>query len=508
MRTARKSMRLVHANRFVFFMTLLVLVARTASGQEIPTQVIAQNRTGDLPFSTSIGNDIEHVDVASGSVVLNIPIAGTKGRGMDYHFGLNYNALFWVGAPRVDSQGNTYHVWKLEKRNQTLTQLGWELDTPYTTHVVQGFPCQIRGIINFLMNYIYEDSSGGKHPFIAQTTFGGNCSTPDPLGPDTGQQGMLANLTSNNLYLADGSFISAVTAPGGLPWTNPNGNSQSDTTDTLGRSGYTKTTGTNQIIYSVNDSAGTPRSYTLNLGTITIQTTWGSGAFGSYRDFPASSASVISSIVLPNGQSYQFQYEPSSYGGLTRVDFPTGAYVTYTWATADSLEKKYRYVASRTLHVDGQTYTWNFTRTSGDEGATETVVDPLSQTSVFQISYGAVTQAQIYSGAATGTPMRSYWIEYVHDGDPFNDLCQLGIGDPHIDPWVGNRPIRITTTLDNNLVSKKEFDYETFTYTYHRADMVVMAGMWRPLSLLVAGMFLKFANTIGAAAHLGRCFAG
>src|SRR6266404_3205435 len=138
------------------------------------------------------------------------------------------------------------------------------------------------------MNYIYEDSSGGKHPFIAQTTFGGNCSTPDPLGPDTGQQGMLANLTSNNLYLADGSFISAVTAPGGLPWTNPNGNSQSDTTDTLGRSGYTKTTGTNQIIYSVNDSAGTPRSYTLNLGTITIQTTWGSGAFGSYRDFPAS----------------------------------------------------------------------------------------------------------------------------------------------------------------------------------------------------------------------------
>jgi hypothetical protein len=453
---------------------LLSSLAIVGSGvaQETPTQVTTQNRTGDLPFSTAIGTDIEHVDLASGSLIVSIPILDTKGRGMDEHLSLNYNALFWVGAPRVDNQGNPYHIFKLEKRNGSLSPLGWELSLPAVTFLTRHIQCTsgVSGITNFWDTYIYEDSSGAKHPFIAQNGPAGQaCPAQDMQGADTGAQGMWANLTTNNMYLANGALRS-LSMGLHMQWTDPNGNQGSDITDTLGRTPYTQTNGTNQITFTVNDSSGTARNFTVNLGTTMIETSWGTGVGGTLRDFtPASSTSVISSVVLPNGQSYQFQYEPNSYGGITRIDFPTGAYVTYTWATADTSYKQYRYVSSRTLHVNGQAYTWNFTRTTFNETAGESVVDPLQQTTNYGIVHGAVTSVNVYSGTATGTPLRSYQIDYTHDGDPFNDPCFLGVGDPHIDPFVGNRPIRVTTTLENNQISKKEFDYELINYTYHVA---------------------------------------
>ena len=42
------------------------------------------------------------------------------------------------------------------------------------------------------------------------------------------------------------------------------------------------------------------------------------------------SMQVVSSIELPNGQSYQFQYDPT-YGFLNKIIYPTGVYVKYDW---------------------------------------------------------------------------------------------------------------------------------------------------------------------------------
>src|SRR5258708_11248768 len=58
---------------------------------ETPTTVTVQNRSGDLPFSSSIGTDVEHVDVASGNLIVHIPFTSVKGRGMDFNFVLNYD---------------------------------------------------------------------------------------------------------------------------------------------------------------------------------------------------------------------------------------------------------------------------------------------------------------------------------------------------------------------------------------------------------------------------------
>ena len=39
----------------------------------------------------------------------------------------------------------------------------------------------------------------------------------------------------------------------------------------------------------------------------------------------------ISDIDLPNGQTYTFAYD-DPYGMVSRITFPDGGYVNYTWA--------------------------------------------------------------------------------------------------------------------------------------------------------------------------------
>ncbi|MCI0408820.1 MAG: hypothetical protein L0191_09690 [Acidobacteria bacterium] len=155
---------------------------------------------------------------------------------------------------------------------------------------------------------------------------------------------------------------------------------------------------TNQILYKVYDSGGTLRTYTVNYGSISLSTNFNqSGPYGPIQEVSLS-RSAITSIVLPDGRSYAFQYETNSYGGLTRIDLPSGAYVTYTWGTAAASEKTFRYVTSRTLHVDGQSYEWTFSRAPGSTGVT--VTDPLGNQSVYTILEGTVLTAKVYAGAA------------------------------------------------------------------------------------------------------------
>jgi YD repeat-containing protein len=279
----------------------------------------------------------------------------------------------------------------------------------------------------------------------------------------------------NSIRLADGTQI----VPGDVSWnqvtwTDANGNSRVDNsdgwTDTLGRKIVTIQTGTNQRIYQVYDSGGTQRSFTLNLGTINLATQSDfnvSGDFyGTVRSYTATQT-VINSIVLPNGKLYQFQYENGTYGGLTRIDFPTGAYVTYTWATYSAGARTFRYVASRTLNVEGKSFLWSFSR---PYGGPVTVNDPDNNQSVYNVGdNGALYSASFYQGTTAGTLLRRYQIDYTSDADPWDDHSSEDCPSPVQE--VAIRPIRVTTTLDDNSATKTEYDYETFTYTYHQSHL-------------------------------------
>src|SRR5690349_6735190 len=95
---------------------------------EIPTKVTPQNRTGELPFSTTIGSEVERVDVLTGNLMLNIPFDTKPGRGMNSSVGLYYNSLAWRSAPRVDGGGTPIFVWTPEQTDGIA--FGWNETRP------------------------------------------------------------------------------------------------------------------------------------------------------------------------------------------------------------------------------------------------------------------------------------------------------------------------------------------------------------------------------------------
>ena len=59
------------------------------------------------------------------------------------------------------------------------------------------------------------------------------------------------------------------------------------------------------------------------------------------------SQTVVSQIILPNGQKYQFHYGTDNsnpafqnpYGLLNQIDYPTGGWVMYSWKFSDTLNE-------------------------------------------------------------------------------------------------------------------------------------------------------------------------
>lgn len=449
-----------------------------AAQDETPTKITSQNRAGDLPFSSSIGTDIEHVDAVSGSLSVRIPLTSVPGRGMNFNFALRSDGGFWTVATRTVS-GSTWQLWNIERRNYlpgATTGLGWEVAQPSQTHskITTSCPGGDPATVFLFRNWIYTDAGGAKHPLLAAA--GSDClnnGATDTQAPDLSSAGIWVNTSGGmpKFYQADGSMeqllLGSLDINGGYLGAyydsqDPNGNKKAEKAgglDTLGRVIVTQTNGTNQILYKVKDSNGVLQTYTVNYANVSLSTNFNiTGVWGLIREYTGT-RSAITSIVLPNGRQYSFQYENNSYGGITRIDFPTGAYVTYTWASLICADQTRRYVTSRTLTVNGQSYIWTIQPqlvggTCVGAGNTTTVTDPLGNQTVYTGSSGSITEAKIYQGTAVGMPLRDYVIEYAVYDDPY------GVGD------AGMLPSRITTTLENGLVSKKEFDYDSFTYTY------------------------------------------
>lgn len=74
---------------------------------EVPTRITNQNRIGDLPYSTSIGTETEHVDMATGALNVNIPIWSVPGRA-DASLAFHWSSNYLVAASRTDSVGNPF----------------------------------------------------------------------------------------------------------------------------------------------------------------------------------------------------------------------------------------------------------------------------------------------------------------------------------------------------------------------------------------------------------------
>lgn len=462
--------------RFAAMFIALCFVRLAVAQDETPTKVTDQNRSGDLPFSTSIGTQIEHVDVASAALNITIPFHKIPGRGIDMDLGFRWSSNGFVLAPRTDGLGRPFWVWNFDVNS------GWRTFGTSHTSAYSRIQCDYPlGWMNVWTNHIYTDRMGEKHPVAIQNENGGCASPGNPTNPDLTAQGMLGKTSGVNgqtsiITNADGSIED---------YKDSNGNSISGGLDTLGRTDFTvqTTTGgngyTTQQIYTYTDSNGTAQTFTVNWQLISVTTNWGgSCGYGSVTQLVGAQRNVVTSIVLPNQKQYIFDYT-DPYGEITGIHLPTGGVITYTWANLSNCRQTRRYVASRTETVNGVQSTWNFSMSvvSGPTTVQDIVSYPpvgspaVQNQSVFVSYQGAITDAKIYAGSVQGTPLREYKIVYASDNNPYADeLCYNDLFPPPDTENlpIAQRPTSITTILEDGSRQKQtQFDYETFTYNYY-----------------------------------------
>ena len=479
--------------RFALVLLFVSLGSLLAIAQDdIPTKVTDQNRSGEMPFSTSIGTQIEHVDVGSAALNIVVPIVKFPGRnGMDFEFSLHWNSNQYMMAPRTDGQGNPFYIWTMEQYS------GWQANQTQHSYISKILNCTlpVKGTWVAYTNYIYTDPTGTKHPVIDQAASGaqGSCVGPgDATGPDLTEQGMLSSNSQNR-----GSFAVLNSDGSKEDLQDSNGNQKTTGTDTLGRNPCTFVWTNNNLTEQVTcaDSSGTAQTYTINWQTVNVTTSFGSGGtcgYGSAVDITGGATrNVVSSIVLPNQQQYVFKYD-TGWAEVNEIDLPTGGAITYQWGTvAWDCRLTRRYVTSRIEWPNGVTNggvcptgssscsTWTFDLSTShvDKITYPAVGSPaINNQSTFttgapsSLGDGAITDAKIYAGSAQGTPLREYQMGYASDHDPLSDEgCYSDVFPPPDDNAqpVNQRVTRITTILENNLQKKIEFDYDSFTYTYH-----------------------------------------
>jgi YD repeat-containing protein len=469
----------VHKSIVILFLLPWFLLVERAVADETPTKVTSQNRSGDLPFSTSVGTPIEHVDVASGALNIKIPLIKIPGRGLDAELYLRWNSNFYMMAPRTDGYGRGYWIWATEKNS------GWQTNHQDHSATFSHILCTDipnEGYMNVYSHEIYTDPGGTKHPLAIQNE-SGQCASPgNPTGPDLTGAGMWGTTGGTNQF-------TVLMADGGKEDTqDSNGNqvSNENALDTLGRTFYTVQTtldgsgNVTQNKYIYKDSNGVSQTYTVNWQLIPITTNFGvtSDGWGGVFEITNGTKNVVTSIILPNTRQYTFTYN-DPYGEITEIDLPTGGVITYTWANLSDTRQTRRYVSARTETVGGVQSTWQFGVSVVDPffSYSSTVTypavgnPPVQNQSVFASTMGAITNAKIYAGSATGTPLREYRMQIHGDLNPDADeTCYSDLFPPPSDgaQSPGQRLLSITTILEDGVTqSRKEFDYDTLTFTFY-----------------------------------------
>jgi RHS repeat-associated protein len=328
-----------------------------------------------VPSTVTHGTEVEHIDLMSGAVIINIPLLHLKGRGLDTDIVATYNSKLWSSRYNEDPY-NGWQVFEDFGQGSSMGN-GWSVGIPRMLAVETGG--QPTDGNNSFINLVQMHRFDGTTIALASPTF--------YIGPYTGP--LFSYDGSYAKQLADGSTVMMANGsrlhwvsyqlPSGawgatqnLEDTNGNQISCSGSpfpcTDTLGRTISMTTSGTSQMIWYV-DSSGISQHIQLNFSTLSVRYPWigGNTVCGGAQAFNCvwnggGTANFLSSIVLPNGASYQFEYldngDGSTSGELTKLTLPTGGYIRYTYTSQASpgrevYEASNRVIDHRFISPDG-----------------------------------------------------------------------------------------------------------------------------------------------------------
>jgi RHS repeat-associated protein len=450
-------------------------------------------------FTTSFPVEHGFINLANGNLHLEIPIAAYAQRGniKALHARLVYDSRFWT----ISTNNNEIQTW-----TPSLPLIGVNVGGMFrlvtdgeggrwgNDHGVVTQCALVNGQPRFkttYSNYFYQDPSSTRHSPWWKFEMVNNdpaCSGAHP----SGDANVYAADNSGYLLVIKNYSVASVLAPDGTQVypnvQDTNGNTYNtvrgqdlftnNVVDTLGRTPVIATSSGNQWFLdylctqgcnSANDRARVTVTSTSSPAWAThFNETNSSGAVGEW----SGPGSNLQSISLPDGTSYQFQYD--SYGQITSMTLPAGGQITYGYTNfTDQAGNVNRWVTS--MVRDGQTWTFtptNLTCSSGICPLQVTVTTPAyndgsitaSDNHVYLfsiidqgISSGSWnTQIQYFRGAVSGSPVLTKNIDYGGAG-----ACPAFAG------LTGFIPVPIRETLtwpsgSGTLSKKAEYCYDNY----------------------------------------------
>jgi RHS repeat-associated protein len=417
-----------------------------AGSVPVLAQTNVNEERGLKPYDSFQGGDLDSISMTNGGLVLHIPLVSFPQRGsLDLSFSVYANAKQWYlrvnpveCANQFDPNGCT-PVWVPIRRGMQPQFGGVPVEGAYVTSSLDWLPdneCNVdpgNPDNGFTATYNWSASisapDGNAHQFGSgsSTSF---CPTPPYRALDaTG----IFQPDANNIVMPDGTRFD-FSSSNGLIVTDANGNriTTNNTswtyTDTLGRvvplpplatttDVSTCPAGTASAkVWGVPGLSGGTRTFKLCYSNISIYTNFGQGGieYGPLNNL------LLTAIVEPDLTMWTFSYD--HYGDITRMGFPTGGSISYTYAigpqtcgadTPISLS-----VTSRTVDANDGTggHTWSYayaghyTPGSGSYSGTTTVTSPDGNDTVHTITTPVTgagcsfydTQVQYYQGNHVG----------------------------------------------------------------------------------------------------------
>jgi RHS repeat-associated protein len=363
----------------------VLLVSPFAFGQAIPE------------FSTIETHEYDTINLATLGLQLNVPIR-TKAGHIPFSFHLtgtsqitvtqNTQASFFQGGTGLS--GSESHLF------QTLGN---------TTNTLCTLPSG-----NKMSNFYVTDSLGNNHKFLI-TVGPGNPCAPLTAGAyalaDNSGLYLQVTYSGNPTYVlwdvSGNSSSGALDTASYPPLTDPNGNTISTGTDTLGEPGIQVTGGIGaQQTFEWTDALTNPQKVTLNNSPVTQYL-----AFGCSYDDPSWPTNLPTSILFPDNSTASLTYEKSPLnnayytGRLASLTLPTGGTISYTYSGGtNGINCLDGTPATMTRTTpDGQ---WVYTHVAAITKPTTTVTDPQGNNTVYtfsDITYNLEIERQVYNGA-------------------------------------------------------------------------------------------------------------
>jgi RHS repeat-associated protein len=491
--------------RLSAFCSVLVMLLAASFSHPVDAQVA----TGTPPFGTFSTPGPDTINIGNLNMFLNIPVLNKAGRGTPLTYNLAYNSSVWYP---VDS-GSTISWTPVSQWGWQGLQPAGQAQITYQSSMQQESCLSDAEEITYTQwtyeNFAYVDSSGINHGFSGQPIVfsgvkgvspcdlaGGTSSTPITESALDGS-GYTISITPFDGFVTafihgnngSSSILPIISNPsasqGTESTTDSNGNeitvSNGDYTDTTGVDALNVIAGATSTSLTYKTATGASASYVANYSTYTVQTAFGCSGIGEYGP---TTVSLISSVSLPDGTSYAFNYEPTSgsttnvTGRVSSITLPSGGTIAYTYTggshgivCADGSTAGLTRTTEATASSPAST--WTYTRTPGTVTSQTTVVDGLSNSQVYsfvnlgnEIAGYIETQRTMYQGAASGTPLLSRQTCYNGTAPP----CSMGVTSPvsQVDTYetFNGMAMHGSTTMYNRsgLQTESEiYDYGTTT---------------------------------------------